>query len=123
PISSLMSQYIEEFSPVTDDPEWHRVFRPSGRAPALGELLVQRELAQTLRDLAHDGPDLFYRGRVAHAIAARLAAEGFLTGEDLAEHTGEWDEPIATTYRGVRVYETPPPTQGLAALIALNILE
>jgi gamma-glutamyltranspeptidase/glutathione hydrolase len=52
-----------------------------------------------------------------------MAAEGFLTPEDLAAHAGEWSEPIATTYRGAVVHETPPPTQGLAALIALNILE
>ena len=123
PISSLMSQYMDEFARVTDDPEWHRVFRPGGRAPALGELFVQRDLAQTLRDLGREGPELFYTGRVGRAIAERLAADGFLTPDDLAGHAGEWDEPIAITYRGVRVYETPPPTQGLAALIALNILE
>ncbi len=122
-MSSLMSQYIDEFARVTPDAEWHRVFRPGGRAPALGELLKQPDLAQTLRDLAAEGPDLFYTGRVGRAIADRLGDEGFLTADDLTQHTGEWDEPIATTYRGFRVYETPPPTQGLAALIALNILE
>src|ERR671937_2301399 len=123
PTSSLTSQSIDEFAAVTSDAEWHRVFRPGGRAPALGEPLVQRDLARTLRDLGAEGPDLFYTGRVARAIAERLARDGFLTPEDLAEHTGEWGEPIATMYRGVRVYETPPPTQGLAALIALNMLE
>jgi len=123
PNSSLMSQYIDEFASMTDDAEWHRVFRPNGRAPAFGEPLVQHDLARTLRDLAAEGPDLFYTGRVARAIAERLAADGFLSPEDLADHTGEWDEPIVTTYRGFRVYETPPPTQGLAALLALNILE
>ena len=123
PISSLMSQYIEEFTRVTDDAEWHRVFRASGRAPAVGELLLQPDLARTLRELGREGPDLFYTGRVGHAIAERLAADGFLTAEDLAAHTGAWGEPISTTYRGARVYETPPPTQGLAALVALNILE
>jgi len=123
PITSLMSQYIDEFARVTDDPEWHRVFRAAGRAPALGEPLAQPDLARTLRDLGRDGPDLFYAGRVGRAIAERLAAEGFLTADDLVAHSGEWGEPIATTYRDVRVWETPPPTQGLAALIALNILE
>jgi len=97
---------------------------PSGRArPTLGEPLVQSDLARTLRDLGSEGPDLFYTGRVGRAIAERMATDGFLTADDLADHTGEWGEPIATTYRGFRVYETPPPTQGLAALIALNILE
>jgi gamma-glutamyltranspeptidase len=123
PVSSLMSQYIEEFAKVTTDTEWHRVFRPEGRAPARGEPLAQPDLARTLRDLGAEGPDLFYTGRVGRAIADRMASDGFLTADDLAQHTGEWGEPIATTYRGCRVWETPPPTQGLAALIALNILE
>src|SRR2546422_1051913 len=77
----------------------------------------------SLRELARRGPDLFYTGRVGQAIAGRLEPEGFLTVEDLATHTGEWGEPIATTYRGVRVFQTPPPTQGLAALLALNLIE
>ena len=123
PVSSLTSQAIEEFSRVTPDPEWHRVFRPSGRAPVLGEVLVQPDLARTLREIASDGPDTLYRGRVARAIAERMAADGFLTAEDLAAHTGAWGQPLRTSYRGHVVYETPPPTQGLAALLALNLLE
>ena len=123
PTSSLVSQSIAEFMSVTPDAEWHRTFAPGGRAPALGERLRQPDLARTMRDLAADGPDLFYRGRVGQAIAARMEAEGFLTPDDLAAHTGEWGDPIATSYRGVTVYQTPPPTQGLAALLSLNILE
>lgn len=96
---------------------------PRGRAPVLGELFVQPDLARTLRDLAAEGPDLFYRGRVAQAISARLEAEGFLTAEDLAAHTGEWGDPIATTYHGYTIHQTPPPTQGLAALLSFNLLE
>jgi gamma-glutamyltranspeptidase/glutathione hydrolase len=123
PTSSLTSQAIDEFAALTPDPEWHRVFRPAGRAPALGELLIQADLARTLREIASDGPEVMYRGRAARAIADRMAADGFLTLEDLAAHTGEWDVPISSTYRGHVVYETPPPTQGLAALLALNMLE
>lgn len=123
PMTSLQSQYMSEFAPGNPDPEWRRIFTPGGRAPALGETFVQDDLARTLEALATDGPDLFYAGRVGRAIAARMAADGFLTEDDLARHTGEWGAPIHTTYRGATVYETPPPTQGLAALIALNILE
>ena len=123
PTSSLVSQSIAEFMGVNDDGEWHRVFAPGGYAPGLGERLRQPDLARTLTDLAAEGPDLFYRGRVARAIAARLEADGFLTAEDLAAHTGEWADPIATAYRGVTVYQTPPPTQGVAALLSLNILQ
>ncbi len=123
PCTRLVGQAAEEMAPRFDDAEWHRVFQPGGRAPALGELLVQADLARTLRDLAAEGPDLFYRGRIAQAIAQRLDPEGFVTADDLATHRGEWDAPLSTTYRGVTVYETPPPTQGLAALLGLNILE
>lgn len=123
PTTLLVSQAIREMAGVFDDPEWHRVFRPGGRAPGLGDLLAQPDLAATLRALAAEGPDVVYSGRVAQAIAGRLAADGFLTPDDLSAHTGEWGEPISTDYRGVRIYETPPPTQGLAALLALNLLE
>ena len=123
PITSILSQAVSEYTAVTPDPEWHRVFRPGGRAPAPAEMFQQPDLARTFRDLAAEGPDLFYRGRVARAIAGRMAADGFLTADDLAAHTGEWGEPICTTYRGFTVYETPPPTQGVTALLGLNMLE
>jgi gamma-glutamyltranspeptidase/glutathione hydrolase len=123
PNTSLVHQAIQELMPLNADPEWHRIFAPGGRPPRLGELLVQTDLAQTLRDLAAEGPDLAYTGRVAGAIARRLEAQGFVVADDLAAHTGEWGEPLAVSYRGFTVYETPPPTQGLAALLALNLLE
>ena len=123
PITSIVSQSIAELAPDNPDPEWRRVFMPQGRAPAPGELFVQPDLARTLRDLAAEGPDLFYRGRVARAIAARLEREGFLTADDLTAHAGEWGEPITTTYRGYTIHQTPPPTQGLAALLTFNLLE
>jgi gamma-glutamyltranspeptidase/glutathione hydrolase len=123
PMTSQVSQAIQEYVPVNPDPEWRRVFAPEGRGPGFGELMRQPDLGRTLAELAADGPDAFYRGRVADAIARRMEADGFLTAADLAEHSGEWDAPISTTYRGVTVYETPPPTQGLTALQGLNILE
>src|SRR4029453_18482096 len=123
PITSLLSQGITEYAPGNPDPEWRRVFFAGDRAPAPGTLFVQPDLARTLRDLATQGPDLFYRGRVAQGIAERMATEGFLTPDDLAAHRGEWGEPVSTTYRGFTVYETPPPTQGITALMTLNMLE
>jgi gamma-glutamyltranspeptidase/glutathione hydrolase len=122
PISDIVCQAIREYSSGNPDPEWHRVFVPGGRSPGRGDCFRQPDLARTLAELA-DEPDLFYRGRVGRAIADRLAAEGFLTADDLSGHRGEWGDPISTTYRGYAVYETPPPTQGVAALLALNLLE
>jgi gamma-glutamyltranspeptidase/glutathione hydrolase len=121
-VSDIVCQAIRERAADITDPEWHRVFAPGGRVPQPGDCLRQTDLGRTLSELADD-PGAFYQGRVARAIADRLAGEGFLTGADLAQHEGEWGEAIATTYRGYTVHQTPPPTQGLAVLIALNILE
>ena len=123
PTGSLLSQTIRENRAVHRDQDWQRIFAPNGRSPEFGEVLTQSDLGRTLTDLAAEGPDLFYRGRVGQAIARRMEAEGFLTSDDLASHTGEWGEPISTTYRGLTIYETPPPTQGLVALLGLNLLE
>ncbi len=123
PATRLLSQSIAERSSEIDDPEWRRVFLPGGRIPETGDLFTQPDLALTLRALAEEGSALFYRGRIAGAIARRLETEGFVTAEDLAAHSGEWGEPVSVSYRGYTVHETPPPTQGIAALLALNLLE
>jgi gamma-glutamyltranspeptidase/glutathione hydrolase len=122
PISDVVCQAIRERVKDVKDAEWHRVFAPGGRVPTMGHCFRQPDLAQTLAELS-DEPDLFYRGRVAGAIRERLAVEGFVTADDLAVHEGEWGQPLSATYRGYTVYETPPPTQGLAALLTLNLLE
>jgi gamma-glutamyltranspeptidase/glutathione hydrolase len=94
-----------------------------GRAPEVGEVVRQPNLARTLRWFAADGPERFYRGEAARAIVASSdALGGCFTLKDLADHTSDWVEPISTSYRGVELYECPPNGQGLAALIALNIL-
>ncbi|GAB4409971.1 MAG: gamma-glutamyltransferase [Anaerolineales bacterium] len=102
------------------DPEAARVYLP---APRAGEIHRQPDLARTLRAIAEGGADAFYRGPIARAIAACIQARGgYMTPEDLAAHTVDWGRPIGTTYRGVQVLEHPPNGQGLAALVALNIL-
>lgn len=95
-----------------------------GRGPQAGEFFRNPGLARTLRLLAEGGAPAFYRGAVAEAIVAVLKeAGGCMAIEDLGEHTSAWVEPISTVYRGLRVYECPPNGQGLAALLALNLLE
>jgi gamma-glutamyltranspeptidase/glutathione hydrolase len=96
----------------------------NGRAPRLGEIFHQRNLARTFRTLATGGRDAFYKGPIAKAIADYMQANGgFITLEDLAATKSDWVEPISTNYRGYQVYEIPPNGQGITALITLNILE
>ena len=95
-----------------------------GRAPRAGEIFHNPGLARTLRAVAEGGKTAFYQGRIAEAIAVTIQrAGGCLSVEDLASHRSTWDEPISTTYRGLRIWECPPNGQGLAALLALNMLE
>ena len=95
-----------------------------GRGPQPGEIFRNPGLARTLRKVAGGGKDAYYQGEIAGAVAAVVReAGGCLTVEDLAAHTSTWETPISVTYRGYRVYECPPNGQGLAALLALNLLE
>ena len=129
----------EEGFPVTetDSAQWHqygmafanrpafaKTFLPGGTYPKIGGMFRNPEIAATLRRIGQKGADGFHRGPVADAIV-KLSDEqhGFMTKADLADFKPEWVEPISTTYHGWRVYETPPNTQGLAALSMLNVME
>ena len=95
-----------------------------GRAPAEGDVVRLPALAQSLKTIAAQGPRAFYEGPLAQDMLATVAARGsFLAAEDFARHRGEVVAPIATNYRGLDVLELPPNTQGLTALVLLNILE
>jgi gamma-glutamyltranspeptidase / glutathione hydrolase len=95
-----------------------------GRAPAEGNVVRLPALAQSLKTIAAQGPRAFYEGPLAQDMLATVAARGsFLAAEDFARHRGEVVAPIATNYRGLDVLELPPNTQGLTALVLLNILE
>ena len=86
---------------------------------SVGRLLRQPDLAETLRRIAREGPIAFYEGRVASAIAAA----SWLSESDLASYVPSWVQPLRGSYRGVEVRELPPPTQGVAALEGLALLE
>ncbi|MEJ2208567.1 MAG: gamma-glutamyltransferase [Anaerolineae bacterium] len=105
---------------LSRDEEAARVYLP---APRPGQIHRQPDLAATLRRIAEGGADAFYHGPLAERIAAAVQARGgYLTAEDLATHRATWHEPLATDYRGVRILEHPPNGQGLAALLALNVI-
>jgi gamma-glutamyltranspeptidase/glutathione hydrolase len=99
-------------------------FAPGGAAPAAGERFISPGHARALRLIAESGAQAFYQGEIAQAISAFAhATGGLLTADDLAAHTSTWVEPISVDYRGYTIWEIPPNGQGLAALIALGILE
>lgn len=130
PVSPVTAQAWKQaektYLPLTA-PEFQpfkHVFFPHGRAPKAGEIWGSPLHGKTLRAIATEGHETFYRGEIARGID-RFAAQtdGFLSLEDLVAHEVEWVQPISTTYRGLTVWEMPPNTQGLATLLALNILE
>jgi gamma-glutamyltranspeptidase / glutathione hydrolase len=95
-----------------------------GAAPLAGQRFRTPGLARTFRALAEGGRNAFYDGPIAQAIARHTQMHGgVLTETDLAAHVSTWETPIRTRYRNAFVYECPPNGQGLAALLALNIIE
>jgi gamma-glutamyltranspeptidase / glutathione hydrolase len=107
-----------------DRPAFASVYLPGGTYPRLGQMFRNPDLANSLRLIAKNGADAFYRGSIADAIVKLSDEEGgFLTQEDLADYKPEWVTPVSTTYHGWRVWETPPNTQGIAALSMLNVME
>src|SRR6266850_789127 len=115
PVTARLSRWIAETAAdLAQDPASAALF-PAGKSR-----LANPALAHTLEAIAADGRAGFYEGRVA-AELARLG--GFFTERDLAAQRAYWGEPIRGTYRGVTLYETPPPTQGLAVLEMLNLIE
>lgn len=127
PVTAQAWQRAERtFLPLTA-PEYQpfkQVFFKSDRAPRVGEVWGSLAHANTLKQIAVSGGESFYRGKLAEAIV-NFAADtgGWLTQEDLASHQAEWVQPISTKYHKVEVWEIPPNTQGIAALMALNIVE
>ena len=103
------------------DPAARSVF---GRAGVAGDAFRQPLLAATLRAIAEDGRDAYYGGPIGAEIARAIqAAGGAMTAEDIAAHRGDWVDPISTAYHGWELATLPPNSQGITALMALNVIE
>jgi gamma-glutamyltranspeptidase / glutathione hydrolase len=104
----------------TFDAAARAVFGPAG---GVGESFRQPLLADSLRAIANGGRDAYYGGPIGDDIARAIqAAGGVMTADDIAAHHGDWVDPISTGYRDVEVATMPPNSQGITALIALNVL-
>jgi gamma-glutamyltranspeptidase/glutathione hydrolase len=125
PLSEVIARgWARSEEMLASHPNSKETFLVEGRAPRAGEVFRNPDLAGSLRRIAENGRDGYYKGRTAEAILA-ISAEtgGVFTARDLAEFEPEWVKPIETTYRGWKVYEIGPNTQGIAALMMLNLME
>jgi gamma-glutamyltranspeptidase/glutathione hydrolase len=102
-----------------------RVLQPNGCPPKAGQIFTNPELANTFRRLGELGAkEGFYSGFVADAIVDAVREfGGVLDHEDLQAHETKYEEPMSIIYKGYRIYEVPPPTHGITALVALRLLE
>jgi gamma-glutamyltranspeptidase/glutathione hydrolase len=109
---------------LAGEPDAARTYLVNGRAPHAGEVFRNPGLARSLRLIARKGSAAFYKGPIAKAILELSSARGgTMTAADLMEFEPEWVDPVFTTYRGWTVYELPPNTQGIAALLMLDLME
>lgn len=125
PVSpTIARQWATQSPKLAHEPGFKEAFLPQGRAPAAGETWRFEAQARTLREIAETGGASFYTGNLAQRIADFAARTGgALTADDLASHLAEWVQPISQSFRGLELHEIPPNGQGIAALMALGMLE
>ncbi len=125
PVTEWAAAY---WGPETDrlrgDAAASAVYLPNDHAPRVGDVFRNADLAWSLQQIAAQGRDAFYKGEITAKILEGMKRHGgTMTAQDLAEFSGEWVEPLSTTYRDWTVYEMPPNEQGIAALEMMNIME
>src|SRR6266404_4045871 len=125
PVSEWTAAYwAGELDLLRSDEAASKVYLPNDRAPRVGEVFRNADLAWSLQQISEHGRDAFYKGEIAQKILETMKRHnGTMTAEDLAAYSSEFVEPIATTYREWAVYEIPPNGQGIAALEMLKIME
>ena len=125
PVTEIIQDtWKSETSKLWSDEAARRIFLPEDKAPDVGQVFRNRHLAAAYKLIAAQGAAAFYKGDLARAIlktSTRLG--GKMTAADLADFQSEWVDPVSTEYRGWKVYELPPNSQGVGALEMLNILE
>ncbi|HEX6770192.1 MAG TPA: gamma-glutamyltransferase [Candidatus Binatia bacterium] len=102
-----------------------RIYMPNGEVPKQGEPIRQPQLAATIKAIAQQGSEVFYRGWIAEAIVDMVKQEGgVMTLDDLKNYKAVWREPLVGSYRGRTVITMPPPSSGGVALLQmLNVVE
>ena len=125
----LMATVVQQkWAAATDElkglPGFAQSFLPWGRAPQVGELFQFKAAAKALRLIGQTKGQEYYGGEIAQALEKFSKQHGgSLTAKDFAAYQPEWVKPIGRDYRGYTLHEIPPNGQGIAALIALGILD
>ncbi|MBV1837861.1 gamma-glutamyltransferase family protein [Acetobacter estunensis] len=118
---SLLNEKLEELS---DDAAFLKAYSDENRQVAAGDIRYNPALGQTLRKLARNGLESFYTGDVSRVLAADLERAGSpLRPEDFSRHRALLCRPLHTAIRGAHLYNTPPPTQGVASLAILKLFD
>ena len=124
-VSQVVHQKWSKAIPILhNQPGFAQAFMPHGRAPHIGEHFVFADAAGSLRKIAETEGETLYRGELAAAIVAHAReCGGAMAPADLAHYEPQWVTPITKDYAGYTVHEIPPNGQGIAALMALGILD
>ena len=125
PITEVVGYYLRLSSErYKDYPNFKDVWMPNGEALKKGDVFVNKDLANTYKQIAKSYGESFYKGDIAQTISEFITEQGgFLSVDDLKSYEPEWINPVSSNYRGFDVWELPPNGQGIAALQILNILE
>ena len=125
PITEVVGYYLQLSSErYKDYPNFKEVWMPNGDALKKGDIFVNKDLANTYKEIAKSYGKSFYKGDIAKIISKFITEQGgFLSEDDLQNYQPEWITPVSSNYRGFDVWELPPNGQGIAALQILNILE
>ncbi len=120
----IAADWQDEVEVLAKDPGAASTFLPGGKAPVAGQWFTNPDYARTLRMIAKEGPATLYGGALGQTLVAGIKAQGgFVTLDDLKRNKPTWVTPLSVPFKGYRLWELPPPNQGVGALEMLRILE
>ncbi len=125
PVSEIIQrQWAGSMPSLAQWPDSAATYLPGGRPPRVGEVFKNPRLAATYEAIAQGGRDAFYKGDIARRIVSFSEANGgYFTMADFEDHSSVWVDPVSTNYRGYDIWEVPPNSSGILALMILNIME
>jgi gamma-glutamyltranspeptidase/glutathione hydrolase len=124
PVSYKLAEALETDPDLMTFESSRVIFAPKGRLLTAGDLLIQKDLADTLETIGVQGRSAFYEGEIARAIVSASERHGgLLQAADFSDYHAEWQESISTEYRGLEVHESPPNSSGHVLLQELNLVE